>query len=152
MSWKKPEPSEVWRAVGAYLSLAYDDQLPAIVASRLQALRACSEADFYRSSVFELDSGTEPSRYALRLGYRFYPHVKLVIERAPNGTGALFQADTHDRHCCPEPSSPDYSRFRELMDQNQRFASAVEAAWARDGLPTFKQFLRRDIELRARAN
>src|SRR5262249_36640677 len=75
MSWKKPEPSEVWRAIEAYLGLAYDGQLPAIVASRLQALRACSEADFYRSSVFELDSGTDPSRYALRLGYRFYPHV-----------------------------------------------------------------------------
>jgi len=32
--------------------------------------------------------------------------------------------------------------YRQLMEQNQRIAREVELAWAKEGLPTFRQFLR----------
>ncbi len=149
MAWEKPTPSVVWRAIDAYLKGAYDGALPANVVSRLATLRSAADEGFYRCEVFERDSKLEPSVFALRLGNRFYPHAKLVIERAPDDRGAQFRVDTHDGHCSPDPSSADYPRFRELMDQNQRIAREIEVSWADEGLPTFRQSFRLDVKQRA---
>ena len=148
MSWQRPSPTQVWQAIETYLQLAYDHSLPSTVSVRIAALQSTTDDTFYQSDVFERDSAEEPSHFGLRLGNRFYPHAKLVISRAPDGCNALFLADTHDRHCCPDPSSPDYSKFRVLMEQNDQIAQQVEQAWAKQGLPTFRQLLRQDRDRR----
>ena len=75
--------------------------------------------------------------------------MKLVIERAPDGRGHLFRADTHDKHIRPNPQSREGRAFAELMAMNQKFAEAIEAEWASRGLATFKQFLREDLARRS---
>ena len=74
--------------------------------------------------------------------------MKLSIDMRPDQGGFLFRADTHDRHICPSPASKDYATFRELMEKNQKLAQNIEAAWGEGGLPTFKSYLKQDLERR----
>ena len=157
MGWHKPDPPLVWRAITTYLSHAYDGapnphgmpaSTPSAVRSRLESLRMAPAADFFASPVFERDSAASPTKYSLRLGNRTYPHMKLVVDRAPDGRGHLFRADTHDGHCRPTPGSRDYPVFCQLMETNRQLAGRIEAAWEAQGIPTFKTFLRDDLARR----
>jgi len=151
-----PQPGDVLRAVATYLRHAYGAATPpAAVRSRVEALRASAGGDFYGNTAFERppapkDGATTPPRLAVRLGNRFYPHMKLSIDPRPDGRGYLFRADTHDRHVQPPPHSKEYAAFCELMENNQKLAAAIEAAWAEEQLPTFKTFLRDDLARRAK--
>ena len=148
LSQKLPS-KEVWRAIEIYLSLAYSSAPPSAVKAKLETLRSVSPEDFYQSPVFERDSGSN-QKLSLRLGNRFYPHMKLTIERSPDKLGYLFRADTHDRHACPQPGSRDYAAFTQLMENNQNIAQSIEQAWAEQHLPTFKTYLREDLARRGR--
>ena len=145
-----PHPKHVWQAIEAYLRCAYEGSgPPKNVQNRLEVLRAAGEnGDFYGSNVFERDSNSAPKKYSLRLGNRFYPHMKLSIDRRPDQGGFLFRADTHDRHICPSPTSKDHGAFRDLMEKNQEVAQSIEAAWQDGGLPTFKTYLKQDLARR----
>src|SRR5436305_13652543 len=107
MTWQKPSPRVVWKAIGAYLAVAYDgpaveppgvpDGTPSAVRARLETLRSTPDPAFYDCPVFEhgptppaagagagaagaAAGGREgddgPTRFALRLGNRAYPHMK----------------------------------------------------------------------------
>lgn len=145
-SWQRPTLERLWRAIEVYLAEAYDGAPPAHVRQRLDDLRATSEGDLFDRPVLEREPTQDPSRISLRLGNRHYPHMKLVIERAPDGEGHLFRADTHDQHCMPSPDDADYAPYLALVAKNQAIASAVEAAWARERLPTFAAYLRTQCE------
>jgi hypothetical protein len=149
-----PNPQKVWEAIDAYLRCAYEGaDPPKAVQARLETLRQAGEnGDFYRSSVFERDSEPAPKKYSLRLGNRFYPHMKLSIDQRPDQGGFLFRADTHDRHICPAAASKEYAAFRELMEKNQKLAQSIEAAWGEGGLPTFKTYLKQDLQRRRQSS
>jgi hypothetical protein len=152
MSWQRPSPAAVFEAVDAYLRVVYGSaSAPSAVRDRVATLRAAPPEELFDSPVLERAGGSAaaPDRYSLRLGNRFYPHMKLVIERSPDGRGFLFRADTHDRHVRPPPGSRDAAAFAELARMNQKAAEEVEAEWARLGLPTFKEYLRQDLAKRA---
>ena len=158
MAWQKPEPAVVWRAVTTYLVACYGGtpgptgmpaSTPSAIKARLDSLRHAPAEEFYASPVFERDaSNAAPAKFSLRLGNRHYPHMKLVIERAPDGRGYLVRADTHDAHVRPAPGSRDYAVFMQLMELNREVAERVEAAWEEQGIPTFKSFLRDDLARR----
>ena len=146
MSPTKMAPATVWKAIEVYLRFAYGQSaLPGMVEMRICALRSLSDDKFYECKALERDGMEPPTRYSLRLGNSFYPHMKLTIEVRPDHCGFLFHADTHDRHCCPSPDSAEYPLFRDLMDRNRKMGQAIEAAWAAEGLPTFKTYLRSDL-------
>jgi hypothetical protein len=151
MSWEKAAANQVWNAIEIYLGQAYDAPVPAAVDARLAALRAAGQAGFYFCSCVEARPAQDPTRFDLRLGNRWYPHMKLVIEKSPDGQGHLFRADTHDRHIQPAPGSRDYEAFKNLMEKNCALAGSIEAAWEAAGLPTFKSFLRQDLARRQQA-
>jgi hypothetical protein len=146
MKW--PEPEVVWRAIDAFIKVAYDGPPPSAVRSRLETLRALQADSFYDSAVFENKGEGATARVLLRLGNQFYPHMKLAIEKRPDRQGFLFRADTHDAHCCPAQNSHEYHVFRQLMEMNQTVALAIESAWEREGLPIFKTFLKEDLARR----
>jgi hypothetical protein len=149
MRW--PEPAVVWKAIDAYVEVAYPGAPPSAVRSRLETLKALDEQAFYESAVFEKKGDGMAARVLLRLGNHLYPHMKLAIERRPDKRGFLFRADTHDAHCCPVTTSREYGAFRQLMEMNQSVAQAIEANWEKKGLPTFKQYLREDLSRRLAA-
>src|SRR5271167_2233412 len=105
MNWEPPESAETWKAIELYLSRAYAGDPPLGVRARLDALRSAQESEFYRLAAFERSPSDNPTKFSLRLGNRHYPHMKMVIERSPDGMQTLFQVDTHDRHVQPKPDS-----------------------------------------------
>lgn len=148
MQVERPEPTDVMRAVDTYVKVAYGSEaLPAHVRSQLAVLQTW-KGDFFRSPAIASDGGTPPKRYSIRLGNRHYPHMKLAVERSPDGRTYLFRADTHDAHCMPPADRPEYAAFREMMERNQVIASAMEEAWAAEGLMTFKSYLQQDLARR----
>jgi hypothetical protein len=146
MRW--PDPSLVWRAIDSYLKVAYGGPPPSAVRSRLETLHALDANSFYDAAVFEKKGDSANNRILLRLGNKFYPHMKLAIEKRPDRAGCLFRADTHDAHCCPANTSREYDSFKQLMELNQTVAQAIELEWEREGLPTFKTFLKEDLARR----
>jgi len=81
MKW--PEPPVVWQAIEAYIRIAYDGSPPSAVRSRLETLRALDPQSFYDAAVFERKGDGPHAKLLLRLGNRFYPHMKLAIEKRP---------------------------------------------------------------------
>ncbi len=151
MQVERPDPSDVLRAVDTYIKVGYGDEaLPAHVRSQLAVLQTW-KGDFFRSPAIASDGGTPPKRYSIRLGNRYYPHMKLAVERSPDGKAYLFRADTHDGHVQPAPGSSEQAAFRELTEKNRALADAIEAAWDEQNLPTFKRFLRNDLARRKAA-
>src|SRR5438552_12680340 len=150
MKPQPPDPSDVWKAIDAYIAIAYDNQPPTVVRSQLSTLRSW-DGPFFAAPTFVSTGDADAPRRTLRLGNRSYPHMKLALEPAPDGSRYLFKADTHDRHICPAPSAPEYSAFCDLMQQNQQMAERIEAAWAEQGLPTFKSYLQEDLARRKQA-
>jgi len=142
---ERPTPATVGHAIDEYLRFAYEGPLPPPVAALVEAVRRAPPDGLYECSAFERDG---ESRYALRLGNRYYPHMKLVIERLPSREAWFFRADTHDQHVTVEPSDPDYPAFQALTARNRTIAAAIESAWTHDGLDTFRAFLHRDLDAR----
>jgi hypothetical protein len=147
MPAEPPDSSVVNRAIDIYLDRAYGSERPVAVSSMVSTLRNWG-GKFYACPVFVKDGETPPKRYSMRLGNRHYPHMKLVIERAPDGETFLFRADTHDRHVCPPEGAAEHDAFVNLMTRNQEIAQAVDSAWAEQGIPTFKTWLREDLARR----
>ena len=149
MPAEPPDRATVLQAVDTYIRFAYGADPPTAVKSMLATVRDWSGA-FYRCPVFVKDQRTPPNRYSMRLGNRHYPHMKLAIERAPDDKSFFFRTDTHDRHVCPAEGAPEHAPFVELMGKNQEIAQEIESAWAAQGLPTFKSWLREDLAKRQR--
>jgi hypothetical protein len=145
-----PDPAVTRRAIDVYLKAAYSDDLPIRVRSQLKVLEAW-KGQFMKCGVFAEDPLSARKRYYIRLGNRFYPHMKLAIEQAPSGDGFVFRVDTHDRHCIPGSSDPEYGEFIRVVEKNQKLAEEIEAAMEADGIPTFKSFLRDDLKRRQEA-
>jgi hypothetical protein len=150
MTTRRPDISLVWQAIDLYLATAYPKTVPSAVQNKVRTLRLLGAEDFWDADVFERDHPVSTTRYGLRLGNFFYPHMKMSIDARPDARGFLFRADTHDRHCCPAPNTREFDVFCELMDRNQKLAELIEASWAEHGLPTFKTYLKSDLERRMR--
>jgi len=151
MNWQRPDPATVLKAFDLYLKHAFPGGVaPAAVNKRIETLKASKPA-LFESATWERDAPTDTTRYSLRLGNATYPHMKLVIERSPDGEKYLLRADTHDKHISVPAGSPEHAAFAQLMKRNQEIAAAIEAEWTAAGLPTFKQYLRKDLERRAAA-
>ena len=148
MAAPKPEPQRVKQAIDIYLSKAYDGPPPVNVRSLLRVMESWG-GEFYECPIFAPDQARPPTKYTARLGNRQYPHMKLVLQLAPDEGTWLFRADSHDRHCCPPATSPEYNDFCGLIEQNQRTAERIEAAWSAAGIPTFKAYLKEDLARRA---
>jgi hypothetical protein len=144
-----PEREQVMQAIDIYLRQAYGEEPPVTVRSQMAVLRTWG-GPFFRAPVFVADDQPHGKRYSMRLGNRHYPHMKLRIEPSPDGSRYLFRADSHDRHVCPPPSSAEHDAFRALMEKNQQIVDAVEGTWGEAGVPTFKTYLREDLERRRR--
>jgi hypothetical protein len=151
MPESKADQVIIKRAIEVYMPIAYDGvaEPPVIVRSMLATLNTFA-GEFFKAPTFVKDPPppATPTKYTLRLGNRYYPHMKLVYELGPDKQTWLLRADSHDAHCCPPQETPEHDAFRQLMTRNQEIVSAIEKAWAAEGLPTFKTFLQVDLAAR----
>jgi hypothetical protein len=138
-----------------YLSIVYPNAgAPAAVAERIKPLGVVDPQALVPLDLLERDPANALPSYALRLGQPLYPHMKLVIEPAP-GTAAggapqeyLLRVDAHDRHLHAPAGSPDAAWLQSIRSSNKDLSERIEAAWSQAGLPTFKDFLRRQLQSR----
>ena len=145
-----PDPALTRRAIDVYLKHAYQGEFPVRVRSQMKVLEAW-KGPFIRCSVFAEQPDSPQKRYYIRLGNTFNPHMKLAIEHPPTGDAFIYRVDTHDRHCIPDASSAEYAEFIRIVERNQKLAQEIESALEAEGLPTFKSYLRQDLQKRAGA-
>ena len=130
-------PALVRRAIAIYLDLAWpgdEEPRPRITLADLEDASTIPEL-FAR---FEKPRASEESalqRYTLRLGNRRYPFMKFVVQEYLVDEEYFFSVDTHD-DLDVRSDSPDYDAWLELKKQNLALKRRIEAAWAREGLPT----------------
>jgi hypothetical protein len=140
-----PAGDDICRAVDLYLNHAYADApLPRRVAGVLSQLRQPADADAphpLELPIWEHDANHPPVRYSLRLGNRVYPHMKLSLERRPDGLGYVFRVDGHDEVVRQSPAGRRCEEFREIVEADTAIAAAIEDAWDKAGLATIKSFL-----------
>ncbi len=153
---------QLQRALEIFLHHAYAGvTVPAAVLQRVDAVRALGHEDAVSEDLLEpfetgaCTPGTAIERaYALRIGQPMYPHMKLVIESEPAGNGTdageklLFRADAHDRHLHAPAGSPDAAWLASVRSSNKKLTESIEAAWSQAGIPTFKDYLRKQLENR----
>ena len=141
------------QAVELYLAVAYPNGAPAGPRQKLEALVAMPAGATVPEHFFEPAPGLAGEAKALRLGQPLYPHMKLIVERCGDSTcdsGAMLRVDTHDKHLHAPPGSPDAEWLQKLRDSNKALTEKIEGAWMAAGLPTFKGFLRAQLEARKR--
>ncbi len=138
------------RAVEVYLAHAYPaGVLPEAVGRRLDWPGDVEIGTLLETPrFFERIKSNEPgidTIYALRLGNRDYPHMKLQVQPWPNSDGYLLSVNTHDQVQSLSSRIRDVEKFRALQGENQRIKEAIEQAWDQAGLPTFLAYLRNYI-------
>lgn len=88
------------------------------------------------------ESKDAPLRYALRLGSRHYPYMKLVVEESRDADMLYLAVDTHDQVVF-SPLAEGHTEWQALKDANLQMKQSIEEAWAKAGLPTLKAVARR---------
>lgn len=83
-------------------------------------------------------------KYALRLGNRRYPFMKLVFQESLIRDAFFFAVDTHDELDI-KATTPDYAEWLAIREYNAKVKNAVEARWRAVAIPTFVDILA-DIE------
>ena len=140
------------RAVDVYLKVAYPSgEYPESVRRRASWAEGVPPHDLLGKPPFERAGKTPGSQspiYALRLGNRRYPHMKLQFQPWNNAEGLMLSVNTHDQIAGLDLGAADADAFRRLQAENQQLKEAVEQAWEAEGLPTFLHFLRTYIESR----
>jgi hypothetical protein len=139
-------------AMELYVKQAYGGVPPAGVQSKVAALRDVVGEEV-PNGFFEPAPTLAGNAMALRLGQPMYPHMKLIVEfcgGTAGGSGPMFRVDAHDMHLHAAPGSPDEAWLQSVRASNKEVTERIEAAWMAAGVPTFKGFLRRQLEERKR--
>ena len=157
------------RAMELYLQQAYPEGTPVEVVARLWDIRALKEAENVPLDLLEPEDANGVTTFVLRLGQPMYPFMKLVFDPVPHGhakegechpptpevsgsgTDFILRVDAHDRHLHAAPGSPDAAWLASVRASNKELGERIEAAWCAAGLPTFKTYLRGQLEQRKRA-
>lgn len=129
--------AQVRRAIAIYLSLAFSGTefpRPRVTEKDFEGLDTLEEvfAKFERPRAGECGS---LKRYTLRLGNSRYPFMKFVVQEYLVDAEYFFSVDTHD-DLDVRTDNPDYDAWQELKKHNATLKCAIEAAWARECIPT----------------
>jgi hypothetical protein len=143
------------QAMDLYLGVAYPAGVPQTVAQRIAPVQALPEGGDVPMDLLERSVPDAACSYALRLGQPLYPHMKLVVDPVPAGTcrgqDFLMRVDVHDLHLHAPSGSPDAAWLAGLRQSNKELKEKIESAWTAAGLPSFKEFLRQQLDERKRA-
>ena len=143
------------QAMDLYLRVAYPTGVPQVIAQRIGPVQALPDLGEVPLDLLERSVPDAATSYALRLGQPLYPHMKLVVDPIPAGTcrgqDFLMRVDVHDLHLHAPAGSPDAAWLASLRQSNNELKEHIEAAWTAAGLPSFKEFLRQQLDERKRA-
>src|SRR5262245_53637285 len=121
-------------AVDVYLGIAWGDEAEE-KSRRLDLRSAQSIGEALEKFVDERRVG-KLRKYALRLGNKRYPNMKLVFQELLVRDKFFFAVDTHDE-VFVDSSWSDFDQWIELKRENSTIKEEVERAWQAAGVPTF---------------
>lgn len=103
-----------------------------------------------------IQQGNEVRGYALRLGSKHFPHLKLKVQQMDHNSSTtwIFTVDTHDAFSkasfTPPEDHPDAQAWLTLQRTNRELKEQIEKAWQEVGITTFNSLLRSDLANTAR--
>src|SRR5262245_55644576 len=125
----------------AFLNIPADAPLASLLPPAPAALGVCQ--------VIKGEGGA-PRGYAFRLGSSAFPHLKLQVTEQKGRGLWVFAVDTHDAFPrvgnVPPESHPDFPVWTALQKGNRQLKEAIERAWEEEGLCTFTQLIRLDLD------
>jgi CheY-like chemotaxis protein len=130
-------PALIRRAIAIYIELAWpreEEPRPKITLVDLEDASTLPEL-FARFERPRASEGAALQRYTLRLGNYRYPFMKFVVQEYLVDEEYFFSVDTHD-DIDVSAANPDYDAWLDLKKANLVLKRKIEAAWAREGLPT----------------
>ncbi len=150
MKVERLDLATVTKAVGIYLDLAYGGgaqprRKPNLALGPVASWREV--LDLFQREETQDASGRKSIRYAMRLGNRNYPFMKLVLQEHLVAGEMFFGVDTHDDMEI-KPDYPDYEAWLAVQRFNRALKRQIEARFAADGLET-PATLRKLVSLRA---
>ncbi|MBL8857495.1 MAG: response regulator [Planctomycetes bacterium] len=129
--------AHVRRAIQIYLEIAWPGTAfprPRLSEKDFEGIDSLEEL-FKRFDKPRAGESGSLKRYMLRLGNARYPFMKFVVQEYLVDAEYFFSVDTHD-DLDVRPDNPDYDAWQELKRHNLNLKLEIEAAWAREGLPT----------------
>jgi two-component system chemotaxis response regulator CheY len=81
------------------------------------------------------DSRRALERWAMRLGNKHYPFMKLILQEHMVPGEFFFTVDTHDQMEI-RPDFPDYEDWMKLRRFNLKLKQQIEQVWEGEGVPT----------------
>lgn len=149
------------QACRIFFSLAYPDGEATVPGSKSECLKLPpgqsvtdpTPLQHLPPGLLEVQWNTDGSLggYALRLGCRHFPHLKLRAHRRVESGREywLFTVDTHDAFSRnehrPPPDHPDAPAWMALQKANADLKVQIERAWEAAGLETFNSLLRASL-------
>jgi CheY-like chemotaxis protein len=91
--------------------------------------------ELFQKEVVADSGGERRVRYALRLGNRNYPFMKLVLQEHLVAGEFIFGVDTHDEMEI-KPDFPDYEAWMAVRRFNRKLKGEIETQLASEGVPT----------------
>jgi two-component system phosphate regulon response regulator PhoB len=122
------------RAIAVYQELAYGQGKRRVV----EPPKGCGPESLlamFTQEQAEAIPGHPCCRYALRLGNRNYPFMKLLLQEHLLPGEYYFAVDTHDQMEI-KPDYPDYEQWRAVQSFNRELKAQIERGFERAGLDT----------------
>lgn len=144
-----PSADQLDQAIETYLQLAYEGTDRPTTLQRVLPAEGFDPGEYLAGDAVERtppDASLDDARaFAIRLGNRQYPNMKLRLSRPPRDDVLLLSVDSHDAMLQVPPDSPDYDALEAMKAFNAELAGRIQAAWDQAQLPTEKRYLREAI-------
>lgn len=144
-----PTNAELRLAIEQYLRKAYGGQVPPSADQQFMPSEDADPAVWLMRDTVERDPANasldQVRSFALRVGNRHYPHMKIRLTRAPRQRFFVFSVDAHDAVLHAPPGSPDAATLAQLKRFNAQLAQEILAVWDAAGLLTERAYLRQQI-------
>ncbi len=148
-----PTNCQLRLAVEHYLRQAYQAEPPGAVVAKFLPAEDDDLGAWLMRDVIERDPADAPlaqvRSFAMRMGNRQYPFMKIRLTRPPRQPGYIFTVDAHDAMLHAPPGSADVAQVEQLKQLNAHLSREVLAAWDAAGLPNERSYMR-DLIARAK--
>lgn len=150
-----PTASTLRLAIEQYLKQAYGATPPAGVVERFVPPPDADPAEWLMREDIERQPADVPLHrvrsFALHVGNRRYPHMKIRLTRPPRKPVYVLSVDAHDAFLHTPPGSPDAEALEQLKRFNAQLAREILAVWDAADMLTEHAYMREQIQAARRS-
>ncbi len=146
------------KAIEIYLKMAYPEGLPeaGFTASTINhVLEKTNKSDLlheFEKVEISNDLDKKFTKYVIRLGCSFFPHLKLVLHESFNSQGYYgFLVDRHTEFLAIEKESTSFEQEISIKEKAKALKLAIEEKMEEEGVPTYRRIVRKYTQARKTA-